>query len=124
MSKKAKTGHHTAAHHPARRTKNRRGAPAHVRHARTRRSRRTAKTIARSRRLQRAFVASSQLRPMAQQLAQNRTPAAYAGVTHYAETHKVPSYHSAFFVCGQIDDSFVNRRRHMHRNKRIWALSS
>src|SRR6202789_3101481 len=65
-----------------------RRAPAHVRHARTHRSARTAKSIARSRRLQRAFVASSQLRPMAQQLAQNRTPAAYSGVAHYAETHK------------------------------------
>ena len=40
----------------------------------------------RSRKLQRAFVASSQLRPMAQQLAQDRTPAAYAGVTHYAQS--------------------------------------
>lgn len=34
-----------------------------------------------------AFVASADLRPMAQQLLQNRTPAAYAGVEAYARRH-------------------------------------
>ena len=34
-----------------------------------------------------AFVASTNLRPMAQQLIQDRTPAAYAGVETYARTH-------------------------------------
>ena len=77
-----------------------RRAPAHVRHARTRRSARTAKSIARSRRLQRAFVASSQLRPMAQQLAQNRTPAAYEGVTHYAQTHTGDAAAAAYVSLG------------------------
>jgi soluble lytic murein transglycosylase len=101
---------HTTAHHAAasqthdgksvRNTRGRRRPPAHVRHARTKRSRRTAKSIARSRRLQRAFVASSQLRPMAQQLAQNRTPAAYAGVTHYAETHKGDAAVAAYLALG------------------------
>ncbi len=86
-----KTVHHTGR---ARR------APAHVRHARTRRSRRTAKSIARSRRLQRAFVASSQLRSMAQQLAQNRTPAAYEGVTHYAQTHTGDAAAAAYVSLG------------------------
>ena len=66
----------------------------------TRRSQRTAKIIARSRRLQRAFVASSQLRPMAQQLAQNRTPAAYAGVTHYAQTHTGDAAAAAYLSLG------------------------
>ena len=37
--------------------------------------------------LQRTFVASSDLRPMARQLIQFRTPAAYAGVESYANTH-------------------------------------
>src|SRR3954451_1805413 len=35
---------------------------------------------ARAARIKRAFVASSQLRPMAQQLLENRTPQAYAAV--------------------------------------------
>jgi soluble lytic murein transglycosylase len=95
-SKAAKPAHHPAARH----SRSHHRAPAHVRHARTKRSRRTAKTIARSRRLQRAFVASSQLRPMAQQLAQNRTPAAYAGVTHYAETHKGDAAAAAYLSLG------------------------
>src|SRR5580658_2014615 len=60
------TTHHPTAHHPA-------TATAHTAHARAvahhRRRRRplTAHELARSRRLQHAFVASSQLRPMAQQ---------------------------------------------------------
>ena len=89
------TAHHAAAQHTRSRRK-----PAHVRHAATKRSRRTAKSIARSRRLQRAFVASSQLRPMAQQLAQNRTPAAYAGVAHYAESHKGDAAAAAYLSLG------------------------
>ena len=51
----------------------------HVRHVKTHRKPRSARSIARSRKLQRAFVASSQLRPMAQELATMRSPAAYAG---------------------------------------------
>src|SRR6202023_2806360 len=78
----------------------RRRVAAHIRHAHARRARRTAKSIARSRRLQRAFVASAQLRPMAQQLAQNRTPAAYAGVTRYAETHKGDAAAAAYLALG------------------------
>jgi soluble lytic murein transglycosylase len=41
----------------------------------------------RVRRVKRAFVASASLRPMAQQLLQDRTPAAYAGVEGYARKH-------------------------------------
>lgn len=47
----------------------------------------TARELARSRRIRRAFIASSQLEPMAQQLAFMGTPAAYAGVTRYAQQH-------------------------------------
>jgi soluble lytic murein transglycosylase len=39
------------------------------------------------RRVRRAFVASANLRPMAQQLLQDRTPTAYAGVEAYARRH-------------------------------------
>jgi soluble lytic murein transglycosylase len=41
----------------------------------------------RVRRLRQAFVASADLRPMAQQLLQDRTPSAYAGVEAYARRH-------------------------------------
>ncbi len=41
----------------------------------------------RVRRVRRAFVASASLRPMAQQLLQDRTPTAYAGVEAYARRH-------------------------------------
>lgn len=92
-----RTSHSTSKTAP---TRSHRRAVAHVRHAHARHAKRTAKTIARSRRLQRAFVASSQLRPMAQQLAQNRTPAAYAGVSHYAETHKGDAAAAAYLALG------------------------
>ncbi len=46
------------------------------------------KTVSpRVRRARQAFVASASLRPMAQQLLQDRTPAAYAGVEAYARRH-------------------------------------
>ncbi len=41
----------------------------------------------RVRRIRQAFVASTTLRPMAQQLIQDRTPAAYSGVEAYARAH-------------------------------------
>jgi len=41
----------------------------------------------RLRRMRQAFVASSTLKPMARQLLQDRTPAAYAGVEAYARRH-------------------------------------
>ena len=44
-------------------------------------------SAARALALKRSFVASSDLRPMARQLIQFRTPAAYAGVESYANTH-------------------------------------
>jgi soluble lytic murein transglycosylase len=42
---------------------------------------------AKFRRMRRAFVASAELRPMARQLVQYRTPAAYTGVESYARRH-------------------------------------
>jgi soluble lytic murein transglycosylase len=44
-------------------------------------------TAARAHRMKRTFVASSDLRPMARQLVEFRTPAAYAGVESYARRH-------------------------------------
>ena len=44
-------------------------------------------TATRAHQLKRTFVASSDLRPMARQLVELRTPAAYAGVENYARAH-------------------------------------
>jgi soluble lytic murein transglycosylase len=60
----------------------------------------TAKQIARSRKLQQAFVASSQLRPMAQQLGTIRTPAAYEGVAAYAHSHTGEAAAAAYLALG------------------------
>ena len=66
------------------------GAPAQPSH-KGRSSRHSKKATRKSaqagRKLQRAFVASADLKPMAQQLLENRTPAAYAGVQAYAHRH-------------------------------------
>jgi soluble lytic murein transglycosylase len=71
-----------------------------VRHIKTRRKPRSARSIARSRKLQRAFVASSQLRPMAQELTTMRSPAAYAGVTAYARAHTGEAASAAYLALG------------------------
>jgi soluble lytic murein transglycosylase len=47
-----------------------------------------------------AFQASSELRPMAQQLAALRTPAAYAGVTKYAHQHSGEAAAAAYLALG------------------------
>lgn len=60
----------------------------------------TAREIARSHRIRRVFVASSELRPMAQQLSQNRTPAAYAGVSAWAHRHKGEAAAAAYLALG------------------------
>jgi len=44
-------------------------------------------TAARAHKMKRVFVASSDLRPMARQLIELRTPAAYTGVENYAHSH-------------------------------------
>ncbi|HEY0564170.1 MAG TPA: hypothetical protein VGC88_01225, partial [Terriglobales bacterium] len=56
--------------------------------AASRRKKLTPAQRARAARMKRAFVASSQLRPMAQQLLENRTPEAYAAVERYARAHR------------------------------------
>lgn len=55
---------------------------------------------AESRRLNVAFIASSQLRPMAQQLVIARSPAAYAGVLGYAAAHHGEAAASAELAVG------------------------
>jgi soluble lytic murein transglycosylase len=61
--------------------------------ARTARAARTAK-------IKLAFVASTELRPMAQQLAALRTPAAYAGVTKWAHSHSGEAAAAAYLALG------------------------
>jgi len=51
-------------------------------------------------RLNSAFVASAQLRPMAQQLASTRTAAAYSGVSSYASAHPGAGAATAYLALG------------------------
>jgi soluble lytic murein transglycosylase len=90
-----------AHHHPAHATTHGRAhATGRVRHVKTRRKPRSARSIARSRKLQQAFVASSQLRPMAQELTTMRSPAAYAGVTAYAHAHTGEAASAGYLALG------------------------
>ena len=68
---------------------------AHKQHARAHR-RPTAQTI----RLTTAFHATEQLRPMAQQLAATRSPAAYHGVESYAHQHSGEAAAAAYLALG------------------------
>jgi soluble lytic murein transglycosylase len=70
-------------------------------HARSHRRHVTAKQLARAHQLHHAFVASSELRPMAQQLIQQRTPQAYAGVLRYARSHSGEAAAAAYMALGQ-----------------------
>jgi soluble lytic murein transglycosylase len=54
----------------------------------------------RVRRVKRAFVASADLKPMARQLLQDRSPAAYAGVEKYARAHHDDAGSLAWLVAG------------------------
>jgi soluble lytic murein transglycosylase len=54
----------------------------------------------RVRRVRRAFVASAALKPMARQLLQDRSPAAYAGVERYAQAHNDDAGSLAWLVAG------------------------
>jgi soluble lytic murein transglycosylase len=55
-----------------------------------------------------AFVASTELRPMAQQLAMLRTPAAYAGVTKYAHQNSGEAAAAAYLALGHA--SLLDKR--------------
>ncbi|MGD0627807.1 MAG: transglycosylase SLT domain-containing protein [Terracidiphilus sp.] len=55
---------------------------------------------ARTARIKQAFVASTELRPMAQQLANLRTPAAYVGVSKYAHSHTGEAASAAYLALG------------------------
>jgi len=57
-------------------------------------------TPIRVQRVRRAFVASADLKPMARQLLQDRTPAGYAGVEKYARTHHDEAGSLSWLVAG------------------------
>ena len=70
----------------------------------------TAGGAAKAAKLKLAFVASTELRPMAQQLAATRTPAAYAGVTAYARQHQGEAAAAAYLAVGHaylLDNHFT-----------------
>jgi soluble lytic murein transglycosylase len=75
----------------------------------------------RVRRIHQAFVASASLRPMAQQLLQDRTLAAYAGVDHYARLHaKEDAGALAWLVLGYahvLDHDYVRAIDPLNRAK-------
>ena len=77
----------TAARHP--------GAPSRATH-----TARTAQTTRTATRIHEAFTASTELRPMAQQLANTRTPEAYAGVVNYAQSHSGDAAAAAYLALG------------------------
>jgi soluble lytic murein transglycosylase len=66
---------------------------------------------ARAAKIKLAFVASTELRPMAQQLATMRTPAAYAGVTSYAKKHTGEAAAAAYLALGHaylLDERYAD----------------
>jgi soluble lytic murein transglycosylase len=75
----------------------------------------------RSRRMHAAFVASTSLKPMAQQLLQDRTPAAYAGVEAFAQRHTQEDAGAlAWLVLGYahiLDKDYAKAVDPLHRAK-------
>jgi len=74
-------------------------------------TKRTKGRAARTAKLKQAFVASTELRPMAQQLAAIRTAAAYAGVSAYAHRHTGETAAAAYLAVGHaylLDNRFAD----------------
>ena len=70
--------------------------------------------------MQHAFVASSQLRPMAQQLVQMRTPSAYAGITAWAHSHPGEGASAAYLALGHaylLDRKYPEAVSNLHNSK-------
>ena len=73
---------------------------------------------ARTARLHQAFVASTELRPMAQQLALLRTPEAYAGVTAYARKHTGEAAAAAYLALGHaylLDKRYAEAEQYLRQ---------
>ena len=79
---------------------------------------------ARTARIKLAFQASAELRPMAQQLATMRTPAAYAGVTKYAKNHTGEAAAAAYLALGHaylVDKRYGEAIDNFHLAKKAGA---
>ncbi len=73
---------------------------------------------ARAHKIKLAFVASTELRPMAQQLATLRTPAAYPGVTSYAHSHSGEAAAAAYLALGHayfLDKRYTDAVASLHQ---------
>jgi peptidoglycan lytic transglycosylase len=73
---------------------------------------------ARAHKIKLAFVASTELRPMAQQLATLRTPAAYSGVTSYAHSHTGEAAAAAYLALGHaylLDKRYTDAIASLHQ---------
>jgi len=93
---------HKAAHKASAKTAQKKpAAKAATRHHRPVQRQSSAVRRARTARIKLAFVASAELRPMAQQLATLRTPAAYTGVTEYAHHHTGEAAAAAYLALGR-----------------------
>ncbi len=127
------TRHHTASSAaPARhkstlaseKPNNRKGAHGHVRSSA--RAIHLPQPTAESRRLSSAFIASAQLRPMAQQLVLERSPAAFAGLSAYAAGHPGEPAAAAELAIGHaymLDHRYPEAEEAFHRaNERGAAL--
>ncbi len=74
--------------------------------------------VARAHKIKLAFVASTELRPMAQQLATLRTPAAYSGVTSYAHAHSGEAAAAAYLALGHaylLDKRYTDAVASLHQ---------
>ena len=77
---------------------------------------------ARSAKLKQAFVASTELRPMAQQLTATRTAAAYAGVAAYAHAHTGEAAAAAYLALGHaylLDDRFTEAATNLRQARAV-----
>jgi soluble lytic murein transglycosylase len=95
----ARTAKSTVTKRPAVKKTTRKRTPVRSHHRPRRKASRAVRT-ARTARIRQAFVASTELRPMAQQLALLRTPEAYAGVTAYARRHTGEAAAAAYLALG------------------------
>jgi soluble lytic murein transglycosylase len=77
-----------------------------------------AAAAARTASLHQAFAASTELRPMAQQLALLRTPEAYAGVTAYARKHTGEAAAAAYLALGHaclLDKRYAEAQQYLRQ---------
>jgi soluble lytic murein transglycosylase len=123
IHKKSKTSkNHSSAGKAssAKATASKRGKASRVASRRSRHRGTRAERMARTKRLKLAFVASTELRPMAQQLATLRTPAAYAGVTSYAHRNRGDASAAAYIALGHaylLDKRFAEASASLRQAK-------